>query len=352
MAPTLVVIHPGALGDVLLAVPALSRLRAQFSEQKCLLIANESIGRFLQECGLIDAWASIQRADVTGLFVGQISDSNELMAWLQACTVAVGWMNDEHQTIENALKHCGVREVRIRSPFAQELKSTHQSDRFMEAIGDTGIHLSAEGLIRIPEDSAGLGQTCLARYGIVTDRPIVMVHPGSGSRSKCIKPEILAFVVEQLQSEGTQVLLLEGPADHEAVMAVRHRMCVHPTVVSGVDLSTVAGLLAHVRVFIGHDSGITHLAGLLGVPTLALFGPTDSDRWAPRGPHIAILRGAPCTCSSWECVTSCTEKPCMTLLPQEILDVCRRIGDFTGTPPRNPARCTLSPPDPCAKVAR
>ncbi|HSW50494.1 MAG TPA: glycosyltransferase family 9 protein, partial [Bryobacteraceae bacterium] len=55
------------------------------------------------------------------------------------------------------------------------------------------------------------------------------------------------------------------------------------------DLHELACRLAQARLYIGNDSGITHLAAASGVPVLALFGPTDPAVWAPRGPNVRVI---------------------------------------------------------------
>ena len=50
-------------------------------------------------------------------------------------------------------------------------------------------------------------------------------------------------------------------------------------------------ILARCRAFVGNDSGVSHLAAALGVPTVALFGPTRPEHWAPRGERVRVLLG-------------------------------------------------------------
>jgi ADP-heptose:LPS heptosyltransferase len=90
-------------------------------------------------------------------------------------------------------------------------------------------------------------------------------------------------------------------------------------VIQGRPLSTVAGILAHTRLFIGHDSGLTHLSAAVLVPTVAVFGPTDPRQWAPRGRHVGVVTGLPCTCHGWERVRACEAKPCLSILPETIV---------------------------------
>jgi lipopolysaccharide heptosyltransferase III len=90
----------------------------------------------------------------------------------------------------------------------------------------------------------------------------------------------------------------------------------------GVEILTVAGVLALTQLFVGHDSGVTHLAGLIGASTVALFGPTDPNRWAPRGAHVTVVQGAPCLCQSWDEVSQCGNKPCLDISRDYLVALC------------------------------
>jgi ADP-heptose:LPS heptosyltransferase len=81
-------------------------------------------------------------------------------------------------------------------------------------------------------------------------------------------------------------------------------------------------VLAQASLFVGQDSGVTHLAGLMGVRTVALFGPTDPARWAPSGPKVTVLQGAPCLCQSWSDVSRCEGKPCLKVSQAHLEAVC------------------------------
>ncbi|MCP9445950.1 MAG: glycosyltransferase family 9 protein [Nitrospira sp.] len=353
MRKAVLVIHPGALGDVLLAVPALQRLRADYPNHRYVLASHELVGRFLLECNVVEEWISFESIAIRNFLFGEESfPSSEKCPWIQHCEFAIGWLKDDDGLIANRLKMMGISHVRIGSPFDPNVTATHQSDRFCEAIGEQGHGPAVVPRIRIPSVFKRSGEVCLTKRGIALDRPMVMIHPGSGSRAKCTRPEVLASVIDKLQNAGTQCLLLEGPADQEAVKAVIGRTGRPLPVLRDADLTTVAGVLLRARVYIGHDSGITHLAGLLGVPTVALFGPTDPARWAPKGPHVIVLRGVPCECPSWEHVTACSEKICLAISPKQILDACRKHDHLITKSQDHGSDSTLSLSDPCAKVAR
>ena len=63
-----------------------------------------------------------------------------------------------------------------------------------------------------------------------------------------------------------------------------------PLVAQGLSVSALAALLARCDAYIGADTGPTHLAGLLGLPTIALFGPTNPAIWAPLGQRVTALQ--------------------------------------------------------------
>ncbi|MCP9471512.1 MAG: glycosyltransferase family 9 protein [Nitrospira sp.] len=353
MPKTVLVIHPGSLGDVLLAVPALQRLRANYPNHRYVLVSHEPVGRFLLEVNLVEEWVSFESIAIRDFLFGEEPfPLSEKYSWIQHCEFAVGWLKDKDGLIENRLNMMGISHVRIGSPFDSNVTATHQSDRFCQAIGEQGHGPAVVPRICLPPVFERSAEMCLTKRGIALDRPMMVIHPGSGSRAKCTRPEILASVVDELQNAGAQCLLLEGPADQEAVKAVIGRIGRPLPVLRDADLTTVAGVLLRARVYIGHDSGITHLAGLLGVSTVALFGPTDPARWAPKGPHVIVLRAGPCTCPSWEHVTACSEKVCLAVSPEQILDACRKHEQSIIKSQDHCPDSTLSPPDPCAKVAR
>ena len=83
-------------------------------------------------------------------------------------------------------------------------------------------------------------------------------------------------------------------------------------------LDELAAILKQCDLYVGNDSGITHLAAAVGTPVVALFGPTDHQVWAPRGKSVSILHGktdcAPC---SREKMQVCPEQRCMETITVE-----------------------------------
>ena len=319
---TIVMIHPGGLGDVLLAVPAMVRLRTRFPDHRLVLCAEEQVARLLLACRIVDEWISVQGRDCTDLFAGAESITGQVQIWLKDCDRAIGWMQDLDGKLNETLKAVGVREVTVRSPFSTDIRAIHQRDRFLETINETPSDDEGDVLLRVTEPLLHLGRACLEAAGLSTGQSLVVIHPGSGSVHKCVAPETLASVVIAAQASGTTPVILEGPADWEPVARLLKLCGDPPIVMKSLDLLTVAGVLAQARLFVGQDSGITHLAGLMGVRTVALFGPTDPVRWAPNGAHVTVVQGAPCFCRSWDEVSQCQEKPCLNVRQDDLVAHC------------------------------
>lgn len=344
MKPTVLVVHPGSIGDVLLARPALQGLRAAYPSCALGLLARQDIGAVLLAGREIDALFSLDGDALTGLLAGVEAVPPVLKAWLESCRLAVCWMKDPGG-LDATLKACGVSRTVIQ-PSSSGSAGVHQSDCLRQTL---------TGIVRhdLPEVSLKLSQVVRAqaratlRGHELFGRPFIVLHPGSGSPHKCVAPGILASVTDGIQTQ-VPAVLVAGPADMVRAQDVLKRCITNPLVLEGHDLLSVAGLIAEAALFIGHDSGLTHLAAALGVPTLALFGPTDAGRWAPRGAHVTVLTGATCRCISWEEVRKCEEKPCLGLDPNRILSACwERL--FA---PQGSNRCSnLSrPPLPCSPL--
>ena len=319
---TVVMIHPGGLGDVLLAVPAIVRLRTRFPNHQMVLCAEDQIARLLLACRIIDAWTSVQGRGCTDLFAGADSVTRQVQAWLEDCELAIGWTQDLDGKLNETLKAAGVREIIVRSPFSTTIRSTHQCDRFLEAINEAPVHEGGDVLLTVTEPLHRLGQACLEGADLANGRPFAVIHPGSGSTHKCVAPKTLAAVVIAFQISGATPVILEGPADREPVERLLQLCVTPPIVLKDLDVCTVAGVLARARLFVGQDSGVTHMAGLMGVRTVAIFGPTDPARWAPLGAHVTVVQGAPCLCRSWGDVSRCEEKPCLDVSQDHLVALC------------------------------
>jgi ADP-heptose:LPS heptosyltransferase len=113
------------------------------------------------------------------------------------------------------------------------------------------------------------------------------IHPGSGSPSKNWPAGSFAALVEAVEPRASW-LLVEGPAEDAWASPLRRQR--GAVVAAGLSPRTLGAILRHAGVYVGNDSGVSHLAAAWGAPTVALFGPTEPQVWAPVGPRVRTLK--------------------------------------------------------------
>ncbi|MBI5411512.1 MAG: glycosyltransferase family 9 protein [Nitrospirae bacterium] len=347
MARTVTIVHPGALGDVLLSLPAIRALRASFPRQEFGLLAGDEVGKLLRACGEIERLFPLEGDSLASLLADRTSRSRgwagqTFFEWLSRCDLAVCWMADPDGRLAGSLGDLGVDRIIVGSPLSADCQGAHQADRLMETLRGVVTTCRHEEKLKLPDKVLDAARARLEALGDWGKQPLAVIHPGSGSPHKCSEPALLAQAVTWLQANGAAPVLVGGPADDERLAEVSSRCAVPPPACRGLDLLSVAGLLAHGRLFLGHDSGLTHLAASLHpvpqeapsvkpwyglhIQTVALFGPTDCSRWAPRGPHVTVLSGAPCLCREQgrQTVQQCRDKPCLQIPAERLVLACQQ----------------------------
>lgn len=120
-------------------------------------------------------------------------------------------------------------------------------------------------------------------HGWADDARPIAIAPAATHATKGWEIERHATIALKAAPRGSPLLLVAGPSDREAVAKFKKILGEHPGLLdtSALPLTTLAALLARARVLVGNDSGPIHLATMLGVPTVAIFGPTSRVRWGP-----------------------------------------------------------------------
>lgn len=320
------IIHPGAIGDVLLSIPALRRVRARLIPCDIGLMAQGEISRLLLACGEVQAIFPLEWGAFSGLLAGDGEVRPDLRRRIEQSDLVVCWMADPDHRLESILCHMGARQVISGSPLSEGRVALHQEDRLIELLGQGGEETRESGRLALTKEIIDQGRTLLSNAGTRLDhQPLLVLHPGSGSRHKCSPSSALLPVLDWCRTAHIETVVIEGPADEDAVAELVTRCSPAPLVIRRQSLVSIAGIMAHARLFVGHDSGLTHLAARLHVPTIALFGPTDPRRWAPRGAHVTVLTGALCRCEGWKAVQACREKACLDIPVESIIRACERM---------------------------
>jgi ADP-heptose:LPS heptosyltransferase len=261
-------IHPGALGDVLLAIPALRALRAG---GPVALAAQPRVAALLQALGVVDEALAFDSLGFDALFTDDTSRAprlerfERLMCWFGARDPS--FTGRLRALVPDAVVAPSVRPGR---PVWQHL---------LETVGAPAGQWRAP--LEVPERVRALGAEALAAAGMDAPRPWLVVHPGAGSPAKQWPAEAFARVVTTLAARARMnVLVHQGPADGAAVTALRRHLGDGAVRLVEPSLPALAGVLAHAALFVGNDSGVSHLAAALGVPSVVLFDARHLD-WRP-----------------------------------------------------------------------
>jgi heptosyltransferase III len=257
-----------------LVLPLLREIRKNYSNAQIELWGVFPQARLAMP-EFVDRVQRLDAAELSSLFVaGQLP--RIVRGRLEAFDLAVSLLSDPGGLIARNLAAGGVK--RVIGGYRQQRPGVHAVWQFAEVLGELGLTLGDP----VPKFSVGPKRKAWSRLGF---------HLGSGSARKNWPVDGWIELTERLNDLFDDFLLVGGEADHELVakFCARSRVRGLRTLLDA-NLPRVAEALNECRLFVGHDTGVTHLAAAVGTPTVALFGPTDPDVWAPLGDHVRVVR--------------------------------------------------------------
>ena len=295
--PKIVILHPGALGDGLLSLPTIRGLRRHYPRHKLIWVGHKALGEVFLKGGEVHESFSFDSIQVGNVQPTGLSIHRSLLTCDSTRDLMVGWMNDEGGYWSIWARKLGYSRFLFGSPHNRQLTGRHMIERYREVlVGENHelCPLPVQDDFRILKGTPTIFRPALGFFARKTPetRIRILLHPGSGSPHKCADPGIFSSVARKLMTRfPEQVGFIGGPPDIKYLHPILSLLSdLDPPCFQNLDLLTVCGFFQRVELFIGHDSGLSHLAANLGVSSLLLFGPTDPGVWAPRGAHIRVCR--------------------------------------------------------------
>ncbi len=278
------VLRGGAVGDFIVTLPALAALRARWPAARLEVIGYPRVTGLALLGGLADAARSLDAAGTARLFsLGAGPGAAEAAEWARY-DIVVSYLHDPSGSVRRHLAAAGVRTVLEGSPMVE---GRHAADHLLLPLQGLAIYGEGPAVPRVAAD-AGAGCRLL---GQVAGRagPWLVLHPGSGSpRKNWPAAGFLEAGTRLAAAYGLAPVLSAAEADEAVIGRLRAMGCGWP-VLQDLPLVELAGALAAASLYVGNDSGVSHLAAAAGCPTVAVFGPTDPATWAPRGPAVRIV---------------------------------------------------------------
>jgi ADP-heptose:LPS heptosyltransferase len=266
------VVHPGALGDVVLAVPALRAIRRADPVPRLVLAAQTQIGELLVRLGVVDEAIRFERLGLEALFTDHPDRAPDPL--LTGAGRVVCWFGANDPAFVTRFGSI-VRERVIAPPWSRDEPVWMHLHR---TVSDVAPDVSE---VVVPAELSRAGRQALAHAGWNGVSRLVFVHPGASGSAKRWPADGYARVLDALAHDASVTIVLhEGPTDAAAAHALRGQLrqpglhLVHPT------LPVLAGALGHATAYVGNDSGVSHVAAAIGVPAVVLCAP-GKEPWMP-----------------------------------------------------------------------
>ena len=279
--PRVLVIFPGALGDLICFVPALRALERRHRGAVIELMAREELGRFSTGRIGVARAHSIDRREVALLFAESGADARGFFGAFQRI---YSFFASGNRSFREALAIASDAELSFH-PFRPD-RAGHVAAAYLHALGEPVDSLECRVQV-LPQDLAAAARR-LSDHGLTAGR-FALLLPGSGSAQKNWPAVKFAELARRLKPRVAAAIAL-GPAEAGLASSFAETGC---AILTGMDLGELAGIAAGASLFVGNDSGVSHLAAAAGAPGIALFGPTDPARWRPLSQSVRVLRCTP-----------------------------------------------------------
>jgi ADP-heptose:LPS heptosyltransferase len=293
---SILIVHQGAIGDFILSLPAVEAIHRFYLEAHFNFIAHPGILEIIQkrpyfkqvfDCSH-SCWVSLYSSEEK--LAGVVHDlmphvENTFVFGRPASQIAA----------DNLANHSGNSAHRL-DPFPEPDLCLGVGDYQCRQLEKLGIPATPppDAIIAPARHNVLEARDFLSRNLGPRDR-LVLLHPGSGGKHKLWAVAGWLSVINKLSAHrNIRFALLQGPADQVIVQRLRSQLESNSAIlVENWQLGKLASLMSEADLYLGNDSGITHLAAACGTPTIALFGPTDPQVWGPQGPQVSIIRWHP-----------------------------------------------------------
>lgn len=277
----ILVIRGGAIGDFVLTLPTIGAIRTAFPDSRLEILGYKQIAALAEQRFYADAVRSIESSAFAAFFARDTELPVDLVDYFRGFDLIVSYLSDPDENFRRNLRRCGVENLLVGP--AKPADGTHAVAQLARPLDELGLTLRSRAARLYPskEDrefaSAFLGDC---------ERPIIALHPGSGSATKNW-PIANWLEFAACLRDRASLVIVGGEADAEQLSAFRRA---HATFAENLPLPQLAAVFESSGLFVGHDSGISHIAAAVATPCILLFGPTNPHVWAPQNEKVRVIR--------------------------------------------------------------
>ena len=275
----ILVIRGGAIGDFILTLPVLTALRIQFPNAHLEVLGYPHIAQLALGDGLADAVQSIEAGALAGFFARQGRLEPRLQDYFSQFAIIISYLYDPDGIFQENVGRCS------RAQFIAGPHRPNNSDQLHAGL------VFLRPLERLAIFEADPVPRLRRSLHVPPSRPMLALHPGSGSEHKNWPEtnwgELIQYLLEKTK---TSLLLVGGEAEGNRLQRLAGTTPSRRiSVAQSLPLKELAQRLTDCTGFVGHDSGISHLASALGLPTLVLWGDSVETVWRPQGEWVKVI---------------------------------------------------------------
>jgi heptosyltransferase-2 len=318
------------VGDAIMALPALRAVRSRFPEAEITILARPYVAAIYKNQQVCDCMMFVEdtRDTVSELRSHKFDTALLLQnafqaawfAWRAGIPERIGYARDARSLLLTKAVHV---------PKPGEIP-VHEQYYYLELLRRAGWldSLPSESFIKlnVPEEARQRASEFLLSTGVRSDSFRIAVGAGASYGSaKCWPPDRFAELANRLQTQAhADVILFGTPAEAAVSSAIAAGMSYPPIDLTGkTSIKDLPALLSQCHLFIGNDSGAMHVAAAVGLPVVAVFGPTDPFGTAPVTPRCSIVQEKP-YCSPCFLRRCPTDHRCMTRVTPDAVEAAAR----------------------------
>ncbi|RMF96706.1 MAG: hypothetical protein D6734_03350 [Candidatus Schekmanbacteria bacterium] len=287
----ILIIFPGSLGDFIAFLPSLKLIRAHYPKANIDIACKSSYAPLVEKKPIYANVSERLSFLLSGLFVSADACTIRTKDYLESLDLIITYLDDKDKNFSENLKKNTTAKVLVWKGNIREGLSTNIYKYYLDSLKLLGIN----------------NESCKYQIEISNDEEDIpagnyfCIHPGSGSKRKNWGIRKFVTLAKKIEKNcSLSPIFITGEAETALRIEIPQEFsCIH-----NEKLKKVSSVLLNSKFYIGNDSGISHLAGTLGIKSFLIFGPTRPEIWAPPLKNVFPID------ASKECKKSSQKKDC------------------------------------------
>jgi len=291
-------IRGGAVGDFILTLPAMQLVRETLPDVEIEVLGYESIAGLATSSGIAVETRSIEHGPLANFFVPGAELDPELKEYFASFSVVVSYLFDPDGFFAANLRRANVKHLIEASHRVddQSLDARPAAQQLATPLESLAMYLE-KPFVEMEFEEAAYAPASAVVAETEADDILIALHPGSGSPSKNWARKNWVEVAAALSKKNPRYrfIVVSGEAETEIIgdfLLQLNTAGVPWREARDLPLPALGAILKRCHLFLGHDSGMSHLAAACGTKCVLLFGPTRAEIWAPQNPLVRIVSSA------------------------------------------------------------